>query len=150
MCFLSDVPLEHAQGAWVHSDPASPPLVMGSGCQLLCSLVPQAPSSLCLPLPTLQPLPPFTQGSPRLIYSTIPPLLPRGLAQEGSQSGISEQGMAMAVPTLGRQHHSSFLGPKEGQACHSTPVQVRLSWGSRAKGRETGFSSPENRQMHKC
>lgn len=77
VCFLSDTPREHERGASVHSGSASPPLVRGSGRQGLCCLVTQAPSGLPLPLPTLQPLPPSTQGSCQLIFHHPSPPLQR-------------------------------------------------------------------------
>lgn len=154
VCFLSDTPREHERGASVHSGSASPPLVRGSGRQGLCCLVTQAPSGLPLPLPTLQPLPPSTQGSCQLIFHHPSPPLQRAgsgrvppdrhtLPRVSPDKAWQQLSLLWAGSTK-----ALSLGFGRDKPATHPPIQV--PWGSRAKGKKTDFSSPENRQTPTC
>ena len=110
----------YAQRAWIHSGPACPPLVTGFGCSFSVPWCP-GPFQFPPPLPTLQPLPTFTQGSYPLIYSNISPLLPGVLVQEGSQSNISEQGRQWLCPQWTNNTKALSLSGDQGQSGSRTP-----------------------------
>ena len=133
----------YAQRAWIHSGPACPPLVTGFGCSFSVPWCP-GPFQFPPPLPTLQPLPTFTQGSYPLIYSNISPLLPGVLVQEGSQSNISEQGRQWLCPqwTNNTKALSLSLG---SDSLSLTPNPGLPGLSQQTKVREIDFSSPENK-----
>ena len=130
-------PLEHAQRAWVPSGPACPPLVMGFGCQLLCSLVPR-------PLPvSFSPSLPCNLCQPSL---RISPLFPGVLVQEGSQSNISEQGGQWLNPQWTDNTKALSLSLRR-DSLSLTPDPGLPGLSQQTKGRETDFSFPENKRI---